>query len=151
MKPLTLIASLTLVTSFLLAGCASDAPLGPPPFMGILSAKKIGTGPRESSQYQVKVHYENIEPEKYEVKIGFGYVPSDENLSKIAASASGIYAIAYSEVVHNPSGDMVVTIEPAGVRNLGTLDGKIHAILSKYPHGKEWIIARHDVFALDPE
>lgn len=148
MKPLSLFV---FALSFLFASCASDAPSGPPPFMGILSARKIGNGPRATSQYQVKVHYENIEPEKYEIKVGFGYVPSDENLSKMVASASGIYAIAHSEVVHQQSGDMVLTIDPSAARALGALDGKVHAILSKYPHGKEWIIARHDVFALDPE
>lgn len=120
--------------------------------MGILDARKLGNGQNESSQYSVVVHYEDIEPGKYEIKVGFGYTPSDEELRKMTQSAQGLYAIAYSQVVEQPTGDLRITIEPTAVRNQnGTLDGKIHAILSKYPHGKEWIITKHDVFPLPPQ
>ncbi len=150
MKPYTLLA---LLIALLFVGCATNStPPGPPPFMGILNAKKLGTGSREYSQYEVKVHYENLVPGAYEIKIGFGYLPLDENLSKMAASSLGLYAIAHTEVVQKAAGDLVLTVEPSAVRNAGgKLDGKVHAILSKYPHGKEWLITRQDVFVLDPE
>lgn len=141
---------LALFACLSLFGCASpSAPTKPPPFMGILDAAKIGTGPRETSKYQIAVHYEDIEPGKYEIKIGFGYTPTDESLKAFAQTSQGLYAIAHSEVLQKESGDLRVTLEPSAVREQkGILDGKIHAILSKYPHGKEWLITKHDVFVL---
>ncbi len=143
---------LAFIVSLALFGCNSAPPAGPRPFVGILNAKKIGSGPKDKSQYEVVVHYENVEPEKFEVKVGFGYYPSDENVKTLTTSATGIYAIAHSEVLHSTNGDLHLTIEPTVVRDLkGTLDGKIHVTLSPYPHGKEWLIAGHDVFPLAPE
>ena len=137
-----------LLLGLLVGGCESG-PSGPPMFMGIASAHKIGSGPRETSQYTVKVHYENLLPENYEVKIGFGYIPNNKQMA-LSASDAGIYAVAHTEVIHSSNGDLVATIDPAVVKNLGSLDGKIWAILSPYPHGKEWKVLRHDVYALDP-
>ena len=138
-----------LLASFAFFGCAANVPPPAKPFMGIGHVTQLGDKPREFAQYEVVIRYENIVPEKYEVKIGFGYTTTDENLKKYAPGGRGYYAIAYSEVLHQPSGELKVTIEPSVVRNLkGTLDGKIHAILSPYPHGKEWLIAGHDIYVL---
>ena len=143
---------LALALSAVFVGCNSATPPGPRPFIGILNAKKIGTGPKETSRYDVLVHYENVVPDKFEAKVGFGYIPSDKNLKSVAASATGIYAIAHNEILHQSSGDLHLTIEPTAVRDLnGTLDGKIHAVLAPYPHGTEWRVAGHDVFPLAPE
>lgn len=131
-----------------LFGCTNTPP-PPKPFMGILDARKLGAGPWEQSQYEVVVHYEDIAPGKYELKIGFGYLPADENLKHMVADAMGVYAIAYTKVLDNPAGDVRVTLSPTVVRELGgTLNGRIHAILSPSPHGKEWVITKHDVFVL---
>lgn len=135
-----------------LFGCAT--PSGPVhhPFMGILDARKIGKGPAESSQYEIVVHYEDVEPGKYEIKVGFGYTPTDPSLRAFAESSHGLYAIAHSDVLQSAAGDLRLTLDPSAVREQkGILDGKIHAILSKYPHGKEWLITRHDVFVLRSE
>jgi hypothetical protein len=138
-----------LLASFAFFGCAANIPPPPKPFMGIGHVTQLDNKPREYAQYEVVIRYENIVPEKYEVKIGFGYTTTDERLKEIAPGGHGFYAIAYSEVLHQPSGELKVTIEPTVVRNLhGTLDGKIHAILSPYPHGKEWLIAGHDIYVL---
>ena len=140
------------ILSLAFFGCNSAPPSGPKPFVGILNAKKIGNGPADTSKYEVVVHYENVVPEKYEVKVGFGYYPTDENVKSLTATATGIYAISRSEVLHSTNGDLHFTIDPSAVRDLkGKLDGKIHATLSPYPHGKEWKVAGHDVYPLPPE
>lgn len=140
------------ILSLAIFGCNSAPPPGPKPFVGILNAKKIGNGPADTSKYEVVVHYENVVPEHYEVKVGFGYYPSDEGVKSLTAAATGVYAPAYSEVLHSTNGDLHLTIEPKIVRDLkGKLDGKIHATLSPYPHGKEWLVAGHDIFPLPPE
>lgn len=142
---------LVLLTCFSFFGCASNTPPPPTPFMGILDARKIQGGPNEAPAYEIVVHYEDIIPGKYEIKIGFGYVPTDERLRAIAQGDRGLYAIAHTEVIQNTAGDLRVTLEPTVVRQQnGVLDGKIHAILSKYPHGKEWLITKHHVFLLPP-
>ncbi|PTY08720.1 hypothetical protein DB347_03880 [Opitutaceae bacterium EW11] len=134
-----------------LFGCLNSGPLVQP-FMGILDAYKIGNGPAETSQYQVVVHYEDVVPGKYEVKVGFGYIPTAEDVKIFAQDALGIYAVAHTEVLQKQAGDLRLTLDPSVVRNLqGKLDGKIHAILSKYPHGKEWPTVKHDVFVLPPQ
>gem|GEM_PF-3305516 len=148
MKAYPLLALFVLVC-FGFSGCVDQTPPKPRPFMGIVDARKLGTGSAESSQYEVVVHYEDIEPGKYEIKVGFGYTPTEEGLKAFAASSSGLYAIARSEVLQAASGDLRLTIEPSAVREQkGVMDGKVHAILSKYPHGKEWLITKHDVFVL---
>ena len=139
---------LALFAAFLFAGCASTPP-PLPVFMGILDAQKIGDGTPEESKYAVVVHYENAVPGQYEIKLGFGYNPSDENLRAMISSSQGVYAIAHSEVLQQPAGDIRVTIEPKVVQKLGgTLNGRIHAILSPYPHGKEWKVTKQDIFVL---
>jgi hypothetical protein len=140
---------LALLLSFTFFGCASNLPPPPKPFMGIGTVKQIGDGPRELAKYDVTINYNNIVPDKYEVKVGFGYTSTDEGLKSIAPGGHGFYAIAESEVLHQPEGQLHLTLEPTVVRNLGgKLDGRIHAILSKYPHGKEWLIESHDIFVL---
>jgi len=135
------------------AGCATESTPPPPrPFVGILSADKIGNGPRDKSSYDVLVHYENVEPDKFEIKIGFGYIPGEQVKKKIGPTSVGVYAISKSEVLHNSSGDVHFTIDPSAVTNLnGVLNGKIHAILSKYPHGKEWVVTSYNVYELQPD
>ncbi len=141
---------LTLAICLSFFGCATDSGPPPPrPFMGILDGRKIEGGPDQSPAYEVVVHYEDVEPGKYEIKIGFGYTPTDEGLKAMAQADRGLYAIAHSEVLQSASGDLRVTLEPKVVQDQkGIIDGKIHAILSKYPHGKEWLITKHHVFVL---
>lgn len=139
------------IAFLLFGGCMNQPPPGPPPFLGILSARKVGTGPSETASVAVKVHYENLEPEKYEIKIGFGYTPANKMI-EVGPNSAGVYAVAYTEVVHSASGDIEATIDPVVVRNVGgTLDGKIYAILSPYPHGKEWKVLKYHIVPLDPE
>lgn len=137
-----------LLASLLFFGCASVPPPDKP-FMGIGNAKKIDDGPAETSKYDVVIRYDHIIPEKYEVKVGFGYTTTDERLKKFAPGGHGFYSIAHTEVLHDEAGELHLILEPTGVRDLGgTLDGRIHAILSKYPHGKEWLIESHDIYVL---
>lgn len=132
-------------------GCVTEAPM-PQPFMGILDAYKIGDGPADTSKYNVVVHYEDIVPGKYEVKVGFGYVPSEEQMRHFTKDAVGIYAVAHSEVLKKQSGDLRLTIEPTAVHAWhGKLDGKIYAILLEYPHGDERPTVKHDIFILPPQ
>ena len=143
---------LALFVCFSFFGCATNTVAPPRPFMGILDARKIGGGPGEYPAFEVVVHYEDVEPGKYEIKIGFGYTPTDEGLKAFAQTDHGLYAIAHSEVLQKAAGDLRVTLETTVVREQkGILDGKIHAILSKYPHGKEWLITKHDVYVLPPQ
>jgi hypothetical protein len=134
-----------------LVGCSTGPTPPPPPrpFVGILSADKIGKGPRETSSYEVVLIYENAEPEKNEIKIGFGYVPSEQERKHAGDAPVGVYAVSKSEIIHQKKGELHFTIDPSAVR--GPLDGKIHAILSKYPHGKEWGVLSHSVLELQPE
>lgn len=142
-----------LLASVFLAGCAtSNTPPKPRPFLGILDARKLDAVPALESRYAVVVHFEDVEPGKHELKIGFGYNPSDEALRAMVADATNVYAIAHSEVLQVAAGDVRVTLEPTVVRNLGgTLNGRVHAILSPHPHGKEWLVLKHDIFVLPPE
>lgn len=146
MKKLRALVTAMFVMFF--AGCASTPP-PPPIFLGIADARRLEGETPESSQYAVVVRYEDVEPGKYELKIGFGYNPTDENLQAMVAGSLGLYAIAYSEVLQQSSGDIRVTLEPRVVQNLGgTLNGRIHAILAPYPHGREWKVAKQDIFVL---
>ena len=141
-----------LVLSLAIFGCNSGPPAGPRPFVGILNARKVGSGSADTSKYEVVVHYENVVPEKYEVSVGFGFYPSDENVKELIRDAKGVYAPAHTEVLHSTNGDLHFTIEPTGVRSLKSqLDGKIHATLSPYPHGKEWHVTGHDVYPVPPQ
>lgn len=150
MKAPTLLMTLFVCAG--LAGCASNVPPPPEPFLGIADARKLGDAAPEHSAYAIVVRYENAIPGKHEVKIGFGYNPSDEALRAMVADAQNVYAIAHSEVVNQASGDIRVTLEPETVRKQGgSLNGRIHAILSPYPHGKEWVVQKHDIFVLEPE
>jgi hypothetical protein len=150
MKAPTLLMTLLFCAG--LAGCASNVPPPPEPFLGIADARKLGDGAPEQSAYAIVVRYENAIPGKHEVKIGFGYNPSDEALRAMVADAQNVYAIAHSEVVAQASGDIRVTLEPETVRKQGgTLNGRIHAILSPHPHGKEWVVQKHDIFVLPPD
>ena len=138
--------------SFLLFGCATNTPPKARPFLGILDARKVDNLPAEQARYEVVVHFEDVNPGRHELKIGFGYNPSDENLRAMVADATNVYAIAHSEVLQTAAGDVRVTLEPVAIRNLGgTLNGRVHAILSPYPHGKEWLVEKHDIFVLPPQ
>jgi hypothetical protein len=138
-----------LLGCFLLFGCASEPPK-PRPFLGILSAQKASGDESEFAKYNIAVHYEDVVPGKYELKVGFGYVPTDEKMKAMISPTSGLYAIAYTTILDDANGDLRITVEPAAVRNLGgKLDGKIHAILSEYPHPEEWPVTAHDVFVLN--
>jgi hypothetical protein len=153
------LASLTMKSYLLLAvvfaaglvGCSTEPPSPPPPrpFVGILSAEKVGNGPREKSSYNVVLIYENAVPEKNEIKIGFGYIPSAEEKKKGGKAPVGIYAVSKSEIIHQKKGELHLTIDSSSVH--GPLDGKIHAILSKYPHGEEWGVLSHSVLELQPD
>lgn len=142
--------SLVMFPVLFFASCATTSTPPPlPPFMGIADAQKLGSGPAETSKYAIVVHYENVIPGKHEIKIGFGYNPTNEDLRAMATGSLGLHAIAHSEVLQQPSGDIRITLEPTVVQNLGgTLNGRIHALLSPYPHGKEWKVIRQDVFVL---
>jgi hypothetical protein len=136
-----------------LAGCATEPAVSPPrPFVGILSAEKIGTGPRETSSYNVVVIYENAVPEKSEVKIGFGYSSPELKPKKGDAKNVGTYATSHSEVLHDSKGELHLTIDPSPVIKAGgVMDGKIHAIISEYPHGEEWKVISHNELELQPD
>jgi hypothetical protein len=145
MKPQLALAALL---SCFLFGCASTPP-PPRPFFGILDARKVSEGPAESAKYEVVVRYENVVPGKHEVKIGFGYTPREDQMHLLSPQSAGVYAIAHTEILQKESGDLRVTLEPTTVRNVGgKMNGRIHAILSDYPHGPEWPVIKHDVFVL---
>ena len=146
-----LLLLLAVVSAALLVGCSTEPTPPPPPrpFVGILSVEKIGSGSREKSSYKVVLIYENAVPEKNEVKIGFGYTPSEQERRKGDTAPMGIYAVSKSGILHEKKGELHLTIDPLSVH--GSLDGKIHAILSKYPHGEEWGVLSHSVFELQPD
>jgi hypothetical protein len=149
MKVFSIVA--LLITS-LFFGCSTESMPVKRPFVFIANAKKIGSGPRETSSYQVTIHYKNLEPDKYEIKVGYGYISSDPKLKPLLGDSNGLFGVAHSEVLHQASGEMDVTIASFDSLKLkGTLNGKIHATLAKYPHGKEWVVASYDVFNLTPD
>ncbi len=141
-----------LLCAWMFAGCARETISNTKrPYVYIVSAKKIGNAPRANSDYDVLIHYKNVGPGDHEISLGFGYIPSPDSKIEVHPGDVGIYRVAYTKVIHDSAGELHATIGPRVVNSFGTMDGKLHVILSKYPHGSDWHPMFHDVFALEPE